>query len=365
MAKIARKNMKIFGSSAGTNQIAEFGSLAAATPSFTTDPEVVQSLSNYLTGWFGAVLGGNSPAIEDMNALCFLYAYQLSYLMQEGVAEWNSLTTYFIGSMVNSGGRIYVSQVDNNLNNAVTTANWSQYSDSNFLALTASSTTYVMTTSDNGRTIVVNSAPHTQVFTLPAPVANFRIKIKDGGSAQTNNITINPHASENIDGLSSVVMSFNLGWIELLSDGTNWFIIDQSANVSPWATYTPTFTGFGTTSLVNFRWRRNRQVYEVVGNFNTGTVPATTQGSISLPSGALGLSTVPINFLATALLPSVAGSFQIFPTVNAVTSANITFLEQSSGTVAAGFTPNTTAFAANNTTLYLSLSLIGDGLTNF
>lgn len=123
MAKITRKIAKIFGSSAGVNQIGTFGSLAAGSPAYTTDPTVIQSLANYLTGWFGAVVGGNSPAIEDMNALCYLFAYQIAYVMQEGVPEWDATTTYYIGSLVNNGsGVIYVSLTDTNLNNALTDA---------------------------------------------------------------------------------------------------------------------------------------------------------------------------------------------------------------------------------------------------
>lgn len=115
--------MKVFGASAGPNQIAKFGSLFAGAPAFTTDPSEIQSLANYLTGWFGAAIGGNSPAIEDMNALCYLFAYQLAYLMQTGTPEWDNATTYYIGSIVQDGlGNEYVSVADNNLNNAVSDA---------------------------------------------------------------------------------------------------------------------------------------------------------------------------------------------------------------------------------------------------
>lgn len=129
MSKILRKPQKIFGSGAGLNQISKFGSLYAGTPEFTTDPELVQSYSNYLTGWFGAAIGGNSPAIEDMNALFFLYAYQLAYTMQTGVPEWDSQTTYYIGSVANDGsGNLFVSITNNNLNNLLTDdANWKPY----------------------------------------------------------------------------------------------------------------------------------------------------------------------------------------------------------------------------------------------
>lgn len=125
MAKLPRVFQRIFGSGAGTDQISQFGSLAAGSPVFTTDPDTAQNLSNWLTGWFGAVIDGNAPAIEDMNSVLFVYAYQLAYLMQAGIAEWNASTVYYIGSLVNSSGTIYSSLTDGNTNHAVSDpANW-------------------------------------------------------------------------------------------------------------------------------------------------------------------------------------------------------------------------------------------------
>lgn len=102
MAKVTRQTQKIFGSSAGFQEIAQYGSLAAAAPVFTTDIATIQALSNYLGGWYDAIIGPNSPTIEDMNALHYLFAYQLAYLLQEGVAEWDAGTTYYAGSVVNN-----------------------------------------------------------------------------------------------------------------------------------------------------------------------------------------------------------------------------------------------------------------------
>lgn len=126
MAKILRKAQKIFGSGAGFHQIAQFGSLAAAAPAFSTDPDVIQALAEFTEGWFASILGGDSPAIEDMNALCYLFAYQLAYIFQAGVPEWDAATTYYIGSIVNAGGQLFYSIVDNNTNNPVSDATkWS------------------------------------------------------------------------------------------------------------------------------------------------------------------------------------------------------------------------------------------------
>lgn len=128
MAKIVRKTASIFGLSAGMNQIAQFGSLAASSPTFSTDPAVIQSLANWSVGWFDGVETGNSPAIEDMNAFCYVDSYQIGYIMQAGIPEWDAGTTYYIGSLANSAGVIYVSQTNANLNNAVTDpTNWIAY----------------------------------------------------------------------------------------------------------------------------------------------------------------------------------------------------------------------------------------------
>ena len=58
MARLSRVTQKLFGSSASNNQIAKFGSLAAGTPvrysGSTVDPVALQSLTNFLQGWFGA-----------------------------------------------------------------------------------------------------------------------------------------------------------------------------------------------------------------------------------------------------------------------------------------------------------------------
>lgn len=128
MSKLARITQKIFGSAAGLDEIAKFGSLSAGTPAFTTDPTVIQSLSNYLQGWFAAVIGNNSPAIEDMNALFFLCTYQLAQSFQDGVPSWDGGTTYYTGGFVSYNGDLYKSITDTNLNNLPTDpTNWRIY----------------------------------------------------------------------------------------------------------------------------------------------------------------------------------------------------------------------------------------------
>jgi hypothetical protein len=122
MSKITRAIQKIFGGSlTPSGNIAQFGSLAAGTIAYSSDPAVIQALSQYLNGWSAAVQGSNSPALQDRNALDFLFSRQLAYLMQAGLPEWDSATTYYIGSWCQVDGVPYVSLTDTNLNNDPTT----------------------------------------------------------------------------------------------------------------------------------------------------------------------------------------------------------------------------------------------------
>lgn len=121
MAKIQRANQKIFASDAGANQIGQFGSFAAGSVAYTTSPEVIQALAEYDEGWFSAVVANNSPCIEDVNALDYLFSYQLAYQFQSGIPEWDDATNYYIGSFATDGtGGFYVSKANDNLNHVLT-----------------------------------------------------------------------------------------------------------------------------------------------------------------------------------------------------------------------------------------------------
>ncbi len=130
MAKLTRFAARIFGSSAGTDQIGVFGSKFAGSEDFTTSPKEAQSLSNWFTGWYGAAIGGNAPCIQDLNAPPFVLSYQIAKILQAGVTEWDLETTYYIGSFVSDSlGNLYYSLVDDNLNHAISdTSYWKIYS---------------------------------------------------------------------------------------------------------------------------------------------------------------------------------------------------------------------------------------------
>ncbi len=119
MARLTRYTQNIFGTNSGFQQMGQFGSVTS--PVYTTNIATIQALAAWTTGWYAAVTGQNAAAIQDMNAVHYVLAYQLAYLMQVGVAEWDSGTTYFIGDIVQDGtGVLYVSNANTNLNNAIT-----------------------------------------------------------------------------------------------------------------------------------------------------------------------------------------------------------------------------------------------------
>lgn len=122
MTALARKNLKIFGNSAASGDIRQYGSLAAGAPITTTDPETIQALAQYDQGWRDALMVSTSgsllPTLEDTNSLHYLETYQLAYLFQSGIPEWIATATYCIGSFCQVSGIVYQSLIDTNLNHA-------------------------------------------------------------------------------------------------------------------------------------------------------------------------------------------------------------------------------------------------------
>lgn len=130
MSKLTRKSAKLFAENApaAAGGIAQFGSKAAGSPNFSTDPDVIQSLSQYSNGWSAACLGTKSPTLEDRNALDYLLSYQQAYIMQHGVPEWLDTETYYENSyVVDSNGELRVSVIDNNIGHDPTEDNGGAY----------------------------------------------------------------------------------------------------------------------------------------------------------------------------------------------------------------------------------------------
>lgn len=139
MAKIGRVKQEIFAQQAGSRQITAFGTAKTETPEYTTDLAQIQN-TNFLQGWFSAVLPDKAPYEEDTNALFYAITKQLAYIFQEGFPEYDADTQYNIGSLVknvdNQGNiTIYKSIVDNNTGNALNDDNyWTVFQSDGSLA---------------------------------------------------------------------------------------------------------------------------------------------------------------------------------------------------------------------------------------
>lgn len=222
MAKITRKLARIFGQSAGPTQIGQFGSLAAGDPEYSSDPDVIQQLSNWLGGWYEAVVGSNSPAIQDMNAFCYVVAYQIAYLLQTGVGEWNSGTTYYIGSLAtDSTGTLFTSIANDNLNNALTDGTkWANVSRTSVVSKAANYTAV------KGDALIQVSVTHNE--TLPDATLCSGLEyayVKTDSNAST--VTFLTQSAQTMSGLASGAYTLTEQWsfTRFRSNGVNWLIV--------------------------------------------------------------------------------------------------------------------------------------------
>jgi hypothetical protein len=113
--------------------------------------------------------------------------------------------------------------------------------------------------------------------------------------------------------------------IEQASIATTSYSLSQTTfNATNWTSYTPTFTGFGTPTGVEFEYRQVGENYEIRGKFVAGTTTAT-EARISLPTGATsaGTSIIPSLCLVGS---SSQGDFQIAiePSVTYMTLSDTT-----------------------------------------
>jgi hypothetical protein len=118
---------------------------------------------------------------------------------------------------------------------------------------TITSATYILDSVTTDYIVYTNSTSTAITLTLPAPTNGRILVIEDkAGTAGTNNITVNPHSSETINGKSSFVISQNYGSIRITSDGTNWFIQALPPNVASTITPVVALTESGGTTTINW-----------------------------------------------------------------------------------------------------------------
>ena len=97
---------------------------------------------------------------------------------------------------------------------------------------TVTATSYSLTNDSYivGVDTAYTSAPVT--IKLPPPKAGKEIKIKDEGfAAAVNTIFVEPYSSETIEGGLNIEVSGNGAFVNVYSNGVNWFVLNQSGVV--------------------------------------------------------------------------------------------------------------------------------------
>lgn len=131
MAILTRQTQKVFAGNANADQIAIMGTMKTGSPQYSTSLSSLQSAS-YELGWDDAIQNHKAPYMEEMNGVQFGLSYQIAYLLQEGIPEYDQNTNYSKTSIVkiveNNDLVLYHSLIDDNTGVAdiTTSANWAR-----------------------------------------------------------------------------------------------------------------------------------------------------------------------------------------------------------------------------------------------
>lgn len=108
---------------------------------------------------------------------------------------------------------------------------WTSSAPGSVFATASKSADYTVLSSDYF--ITINASGATRTMTLPAAASNTgKVYIfKRTDSTVANQAIIDGNASETIDGATTYVLAAVNGWVAIISDGTNWQIIEE---INPW-----------------------------------------------------------------------------------------------------------------------------------
>lgn len=148
-----------------------------------------------------------------------------------------------------------------------------------FNAKTIISKTALYTVDVADEFIQVSAASADYTITLPsASGISGKIFAFKRTDANLYYITIDGAGAETIDGYTSVKLCTQNEYLEIMSDGTNWIILNHKCN-TPWASYTPVFIGENsvtwTNTTVTGKWRRVGDSIECYVRANMTGTPAS------------------------------------------------------------------------------------------
>lgn len=136
-----------------------------------------------------------------------------------------------------------------------------------------------------GEMVLVDASGAARIIVLPDAAANTgkEIIVKKIDTSLANQVILDPQSSQTIDGDLTFELWTQNDSLRVMSDGANWQIIAHKCD-NDFASYTPTFTGFGTVTSPVFIWRREGSEIRIKGSFVLGT-PTATEARVSLPTG--------------------------------------------------------------------------------
>jgi hypothetical protein len=225
MAKITRKHQKIFaGDVSPTNVVATFGSLKASSPAYSSDPDTIQSLAAWGSGWAEAVINNYAPAIQDLNAVFNVITRQLAYIFQNGVPYWSATPAYYIGSIVSDDeNTLYMSVSDTNTNVALTdNTKWLNFHSRKVTTVT--SLDYTVLNADWYLRVTVQATAgnhHVNLQTPSATLVGRQVIVKYLNNTFLSQLGVSVTGGSTIDGAAAIWLN-EYGVCRVVCNGTNW-----------------------------------------------------------------------------------------------------------------------------------------------
>lgn len=146
---------------------------------------------------------------------------------------------------------------------------------------------------------------------------------------------------------------------------TDIFSITNVANIGDWTAYTPTFTGFGTATNIEFQYRQNGQNYDIRGKFTAGTTTAT-EARVSLPNSALSAGTgvipsiVQIGMWSRNISTAAKGGFVLIePNVGYITMSSSDTISSSATNPINKTTGNGSVTTGDSVSFFASVPIAG------
>jgi hypothetical protein len=244
------------------------------------------------TGSFAATIANDAVTnakLADMAAHTFKgnntgsTASPLDLTATQLTAELNQFTTSLQGVVPGSGG--------GTTNFLRADGSWAVPSTSTVASSYRSVTTTDSPTNSDDYLYLSGASFTMTLFTAVGNTGKV-LTIVHNGTSLTQLYTLNTTSAQTIGGIASggFILYTNGERLRIISDGSNWQIADHTA-VTKWSSsnYSPTITGFGTPSAVDFRWMRSGPNIFIRGSFISGTSTAVA-AKISFP-GSMVLDT--------------------------------------------------------------------------